>query len=78
VECLHALGRIGDPGAVPLIEKKAVGGLFSRPPREIRIAAFRALASIGTARAVRTLEKGARDRDSGVRTAAKALIEKGR
>lgn len=77
VECLQALGRIGDPGAVPLIEKKAVGGLLSRQPPEIRIAAFRALASIGTARAVRTLEKGAKDRDSDVQTAVRALIGKG-
>jgi HEAT repeat protein len=76
-ECLHALGQIGDPGAVPFIEKKATGGLFSRPPREVRIAAFRALASIGTARALKILEKGVKDRDSDVQTVAKALTKEG-
>jgi len=76
VESLHALGQIGDPGAVPLIEKKAMGGwLLSRPPREIRIAAFRALVSIGTTRAMKILERGAEDRDSIVSTVATALIE---
>lgn len=74
-ECLHTLGQIGDPGAVPFIEKKATGGLFSRPPREVRIAAFRALASIGTARALKILEKGVKDRDSDVQTVAKALTK---
>ncbi|MFH1763847.1 MAG: HEAT repeat domain-containing protein, partial [Gemmatimonadota bacterium] len=73
VECLQALGQIGDPGAVRFIEKKATGGLLSRSPREVRIAAFRALASIGTARALKTLEKGIKDRDSDVQTVAKAL-----
>ncbi|MCJ7628614.1 MAG: HEAT repeat domain-containing protein [Longimicrobiales bacterium] len=76
-ECLHTLGQIGDPGAVPFIEKKAMGGLFSRPPREVRIAAFRALASIGTARALKILEKGVKDRDSDVQTVAKALTKEG-
>jgi HEAT repeat protein len=78
VECLRALGQIGDPGAVRLVEKRALGGLFSRrPQREIRIAAFRALAGIGTPQALRTLEKGAKDRDQGVRTIVKALIGEG-
>jgi len=74
VECLRALGQIGDPGAVRLVGKRALGGLFSRPQREIRIAAFRALAGIGTYQALRTLEKGAKDRDQGVRTIVKALM----
>ncbi len=74
VECLQALGRIGDPGAVPLIEKRAQGGLFSKPNREIRIAAYRALAGIGTPHAVNLLKKGAKDSDSGVRTVVQSLL----
>jgi len=75
VETLQALGQIGDPGAVPLIEKKAMGGLVSRPPREVRIAALRALVSIGTTRALKTVEKGTKDRDSIIRAVASALLE---
>jgi len=75
VETLQALGQIGDPGAVPLIEKKAMGGLVSRPPREVRIAALRALVSIGTTRALKTVEKGTKDRDSIFRAVAAALLE---
>jgi HEAT repeat protein len=74
VDCLQALGQIGDTGAVQLIEKKAMGGLFSRPPREIRIAAFRALASIATPRALATLEKGVKDRDPAVRAVTRGLV----
>ena len=32
-EILRALGQLGDPVVVPAIEKRAVGGFFSRPPR---------------------------------------------
>lgn len=74
VECLHALGKLGDPGAVPLIEKRAVGGLFSRPSKEIRVAAYRALAGIGTPHARSLLEKAANDSDTGVRTVVKGLL----
>lgn len=74
VECLQALGNIGDASAVRPIVKKATGGFFSRPPREVRITAFRALAGIGTPEALRTLQKGAKDGDEGVRTVCKALI----
>ncbi len=74
VECLQALGKIGDATAVRPIVKKAMGGFFSRPPREVRIRAFRALAGIGTPEALRTLQKGTKDGDEGVRTVCKALI----
>jgi HEAT repeat protein len=74
VECLQALGKIGDPGAVPLIEKRAVKGLFSRPSQEIRVAAYRALAGIGTPHAKSLLEKAADDSDPGVRTVVQALL----
>jgi HEAT repeat protein len=74
VECLQALGKLGDPGAVPLIEKRAVKGLFSRPSQEIRVAAYRALAGIGTPHARELLEKAAKDTDPGVRTVVQALL----
>lgn len=70
---LQALGQIGDPGTVQPIESKAFGGFFARPHRDIRIAAFRALAGIGTPRALRALEKGAKDRDELVRNVAERL-----
>lgn len=75
IECLRALGQIGDPGAVPQVEKRALGGFFYRPSREIRMAAFRALAGIGTPRAMKALRKGAKDRDKGVRTVVKTLFQ---
>jgi len=75
VECLQALGKIGDPGAVPLIEKRAVKGLFSRPNQEIRVAAYRALAGIGTPHAMSLPEKAATDSDVSVRTVVQALLE---
>jgi HEAT repeat protein len=74
VECLRALGKIGDPGAVSLIEKRAVKGIFSRPSQEVRIAAYRALAGIGTPHAKSLLLKAADDSDSGVRTVAQTLL----
>ena len=75
VQCLQALGRIGDPGAVPLIEKKAVGRLFSRPSKEIRLAAYRALAGIGTPHARSLLLKATKDSDMDVRKLALGLME---
>ncbi|MGD2121726.1 MAG: HEAT repeat domain-containing protein [Gemmatimonadota bacterium] len=75
IESLRALGRIGDPGVVRTVEKKAFGGLFSKGTAEIRIAAFRALAGIGTHGALRALEKGANDSDPTVRTVVRALID---
>lgn len=77
VEGLRALGQIGDPGAVPHIEKRALGGLFSRfsrPAREIRIAAYRALAGIGTPHAKSLLQKAATDSDPGVKAVVRSLI----
>jgi len=74
-QCLEALGRIGDPGAVPLIEKKAVGRLFSRPSKEIRLAAYRALGAIGTPHARDLLLKATRDSDLDVRKVALGLME---
>jgi len=77
VECLHALGKIGDPGAVPLVERKATGRrrFFSRSSKEIRMAAFRALAAIGTPHARSLLLKAAKDSDLEVRKLAVGLLE---
>lgn len=74
VEVLKALGQLGDPGAVPAIEKRAVGGLFSRPATEVRIAAYRALARIGTPHARSLLKTAMEDRDLEVRTVVRSLV----
>jgi HEAT repeat protein len=75
-ECLQALGQIGDAAAVQPIEKKALGGIFKRPPRAVRISAFRALAAIGTPRALRVVRKGVNDSDGEVRTVVRSLGSK--
>jgi len=72
---LRALGRLGDPGAVPVIEKYAVGSFFSRPPAEVRIVAYRALRGIGTPRAMGLLEEAMDDKDPEVRVALRRLRE---
>lgn len=74
VEVLRALGRLGDPGAVPAIEKKAVGSFFSRPATAVRAAAYRALAAIGTPHARRLIEAAADDRDPEVRQLTRSLV----
>lgn len=75
VAILRALGRIRDPASVSTLEKHAVGSLFSRPARAIRIAAFRALAEIGSPQAMRVLEAATSDRDREIRSAVKGLVE---
>lgn len=72
------LGQIGDPSAVHAIEKRAVGSLFSRPPTNVRVAAYRALAAIGTPHARKVLADAVNDRDPRVRdVASKAVGEAG-
>jgi HEAT repeat protein len=68
----RALGAIGDPAAVPVLEKKAKGGFLSKPSPEIRIAAYHGLAAIGTPHATRLLDEAESDRDADVRSAVKA------
>ena len=75
VESLEALGKIGDPGAVPLIERRTVGRIFSRPSKEVRLAAYRALAGIGTPHARNLLLKATKDSDMDVRKLALGLME---
>lgn len=76
VQILRALGALGDPVAVPALEKHAVPRFLSRRPRRIRIAAYRALASIGTPRALDLVEDAAEDGDEEVRREARALLER--
>ena len=69
VALLRALGQIGDPGAVPAIEKYAVPSLFSKPSTEVRVAAYRALHAIGSPHARDLIRQTASDKDPGVRVA---------
>lgn len=71
---LRALGQLGDPGAVNTIEKRAVGSFFSRPPADVRIAAYRALHNIGTPHAKSLLHNAAEDKDPAVRGAVRQLL----
>ncbi len=71
---LRALGQLGDPGAVNAIEKRAVGSFFSRPSAEVRIAAYRALHSIGTPHAKSLLEEAMEDKHPGVRSAVRQIV----
>lgn len=75
VQILRALGALGDPGAVTAIEKRAVGSFFSRSPVPVRVAAYRALASIGTPHAMDLLEAALDDKDEDVRTIARSLLD---
>ncbi len=74
VGVLHALGRLGDPGAVNSIEKRAVASFFSRPPTDVRIAAYRALVNIGTPHARKLLDDACEDKDLEVRTVVRQMV----
>lgn len=74
VGVLRALGQLGDPGAVNAIEKRAVGSFFSRPPTDVRIAAYRALHSIGTPHAKSLLVQAADDKDPAVKGAVRQIL----
>ena len=74
VGVLRALGQLGDPGAVNAIEKRAVGSFFSRPPADVRIAAYRALHNIGTPHAKSLLVQAADDKDPAVKGAVRQLL----
>lgn len=72
-EILRALGQLGDPGAVSAIEKRAVGSFLRRPPSEVRVAAYRALALIGTPHAKSVIQDGTDDKDAEVRALCRSL-----
>jgi len=74
VAACRALGDYRDPSAVTALEKKATGSFFSKSPTEIRIAAYRALAAIGTPKAQQLLIEAANDKDSRVRSAVRASL----
>lgn len=71
---VRALGQIGDPGAVPSIEKHAVTSLFSKPRTDVRIASYRALHAIGTPHARKLLNRAVDDRDPEVKAAVKGIL----
>lgn len=74
-EMICALGRIGNPRAIPAISERAgAGGFFSRTPPQVRVEAVRALGEIGGEAARAVLQRLLRDRNGEVRDAAfKAL-----
>jgi len=74
VGVLNALGKLGDPSAVPAIEKRAVSSFFSRRPTAVRIAAYRALYAIRTPRAKSLLVQAAIDKDPEVKAVARELL----
>jgi HEAT repeat protein len=73
IQALKALGHLGDPGAVQAIEKRAVGSMFSKPPTEVRVAAYNALHQIGTPHARELIEKAKSDKDPVVRTTVRGF-----
>ncbi len=70
---LVALGQIGDPVAVPAIEKRALGTFFSRPATNVRIAAYRALAGMGTPHATQLIRQAVHDKTPDVAAVAASL-----
>jgi HEAT repeat protein len=71
IEVIRALGRIGDPRAVPVLAERASGGsLFSRTPLAVRVEAIRALGDVGGEGARAVLQRQMRDRNDAVREAA--------
>jgi hypothetical protein len=59
---------------VNAIEKRAVGSFFSRPPTDVRIAAYQALRRIGTPHAKSLLVQAADDKDPEVRSVVRGLV----
>jgi len=74
VALLRALGQLGDRAAVGVIETRAVGSFFRRPPTEVRIAAYRALHRIGGPHAKRVLTQAVEDRDPEVKAEVRRLL----
>ena len=70
----RALGQLGDPGAVNTIEKHAVGGRFSKPKSDVRIAAYKALNHIGTPHARRLLNQAMDDKDAEVKKVVRETL----
>lgn len=73
-QVIRALGQLGDPFAVPLIEKRASGSFFSKLHVEMRVAALSALGAIGTPHAMSVAEGAKDDKDPKVRAAAQQIL----
>jgi len=73
VSLLLGLGRLGDPGAVQAIEKRAVPTLFSKQTTEVRVAAYWALNQIGSPHARELIQRAWEDKDAVVRTTVRGL-----
>ena len=73
-QVLQALGALGDPSAVPEIEKRVKRSLFQRPPKGVRLAGLKALASIGMPHAVSLVKKARADKDPEISSAAAQLL----
>ena len=73
-QVLRALGALGDPSAVPAIEKRVKGTIFSRPPKGVRLAGLTALAAIGTPHAMSLVKKARTDKDPEISSAAAKLL----
>jgi HEAT repeat protein len=73
-QVLRALGALGDPSAVPAIEKQVKGSLFSRSPTGVRVAGLTALAAIGTPHAMSLVKKARTDKDPEISSAAAQLL----
>jgi HEAT repeat protein len=73
-QVIRALGALGDPSAVPAIEKRVKGSLLSRPPKGVCLAGLAALAAIGTPHAVSLVEKARGDKDPEISAAAGQLL----
>lgn len=71
---IRALGALGDPGAVPAIEKHAVRTMFSKPPTEVRVEAYRALHQIGSPHARELVQQALSDKDVGLRAAVRRIV----
>ena len=73
-QVLRALGALGDASAVPEIEKRLKGSMFSKPPDGVRIAGLSALAAIGTPHALSLVEKAKADKNPEISSAAAQLL----
>lgn len=73
---LAALGELREPRAVSTLEHFAEGvsGLFRRHPRDIRLAAVRALGAIGTTDAIEAVRRFAGHRQAELRAAAQEIL----
>ena len=73
-QVLRALGRLGDPSAVSVIEKRAAKKMFKGPSKAIRIAALTALKAIGTPVAMGIVMKARKDKDPQIRSAVEHIL----